>query len=287
MRFPLKINISLVPRWLAAVVPAVHDPRSIIIAGDDTHLFDDALASIKIDTTWKTTSGSRHPITDAVILEFAAQKSTPRILDIGASSGITSLNLIDALGSSFSHYFVTDLHFSIPYRIVDGVTYFYNPLSGKSVIRSDGVLIAYESSTADIPPFRFIARKMLSRGPPYDAAEVSLANTIHPRLKERLTLDPRVELLEFNVFESWRHGPVDIIKVANVLNSNYFSKGNLRRAMNNLLALLKPKGILVVTDNRDLERLSVFVRESSGELMKIRDVNGGAEVSEAIRGGTA
>ena len=72
MRFPIKVNQSIVPRWLVPFVPTVHDPKSLIFGSEDPRLFDAGIGSIKIDSIWKTTCAGRHPRTDAAICENCA-----------------------------------------------------------------------------------------------------------------------------------------------------------------------------------------------------------------------
>lgn len=280
MRFPIKVNQSIVPRWLAPLLPVVHDPRNIIFASEDPQLFDAGIGSIKIDSTWKTTSAGRHPITDAAICEIAEGMSGATLIDVGASSGLTSVELIDRLGAAFSRYYVTDLYFSVPYHIENAITYFYHPLTKTCIIRSGGLCVIYADDGAT--PFGVVARQLLRRAPRRGPAEARLASLVHPKLTARMAADQRVTTELFSIFNPWHHGPVDIIKAANVLNKGYFSSTQLLSAIRNLRAALNPGGFLVVTDNREVEKISIFSRESAEELLLVKQINNGSEISKLI-----
>jgi len=284
MRFPIKVNRARVPHWLRGVLPIVDDPRRIITAAGDTTLFESGIGAIKIGSTWKTTCSNRHPRTDAIIAEFLGSSTSAVVLDVGCSSGLTCADLVDRLGKAFSRYYVTDLFFSIPYRIRGGNTYFYHPLTKQCIIRSDGRWIAYQESSEGPMPLRMLAQWLLDSAPAHDPGQSQNADMLHPRLRVLMSRDDRIVVQEFGVFDHWGNGPVDVVKAANILNRGYFSTSELRAALDNLRSVLKPSGMLVVTDNTadGLERVSVFRPHASGTLIRERDVNGGAGVAEIV-----
>ena len=204
------------------------------------------------------------------------------VLDVGSSSGLTSVDLIDRLGEDFAHYYVTDLYFHVPYHIENDVAFFYHPVTGRCIIRSGGFCIAYADCEGSPGVIGMLARQLLERAPKGDPSRASLASMVHPSLKARMRVDRRVTLETFSVLKPWHRPPVDIIKVANVLNEAYFSQAELRTAVENLRAALNPGGVLAATDNRDVERVSLFSRRPDGELTPIEQINGGAEISKLI-----
>lgn len=282
MRFPVKIKRSIMPRWLASVVPGVHDPRGIIFASENPRLFDDAISSIKIDSTWKTTSAGRHPITDAAICKFARERTGAIIVDVGSSSGLTSLDLIDRMGSAFAHYYVTDLYFAVPYYVRDDVVFFYHPATGRCIIRSGEYCVAYADCEGSPALLGVLARQLLRRAPRSGADGFSMASMVHPTLKARMAVDRRVTMQTFSVLTPWQHESADIIKVANLLNKGYFPESDLLIAMRNLGAALNCGGMLVVTDNREVERVSILSRNSAGKLTLIEEINGGTEFAKLL-----
>jgi hypothetical protein len=284
MRFPIKVNRSWAPGWLRGILPTVEDPRNIIASAGDASLFERGIGAIKIGATWKTTCANRHPLTDEIIAEFLRSRTSAVVLDVGCSSGLTSADLIERLGDSFSRYYVTDLFFSIPYRVQAGVTYFYHPLTKECIIRSDGRLIAYQEARAGLMPLRLLAQRLLAQAPTHDPRQTRDAHMLHPRLRAQMSVDPRIVAQEFGVFDKWANGPVDVVKAANILNRGYFSPLELRAALDNLSGLLNPSGMFVVTDNpaEGVERISVFRPRPSGGLVRERDINGGAGVVEIM-----
>jgi SAM-dependent methyltransferase len=262
----------------------VEDPRNIISSAGDARSFESGIGAIKIGTTWKTTCANRHPLTDEIIAELLRNRASAILLDVGCSSGLTCADLIDRLGNSFSRYYVTDLFLSIPYRVQAGITYFYHPLTNECIIRSDGRVIAYHEAREGLMPLRLLAQRLLARAPSHDPRQTRDAGMLHPRLRAQMAVDQRIVAQEFGVFDKWLNGPVDIVKAANILNRGYFSPIELRAALDNLGGLLKPSGMLVVTDNpaEGVERISVFRPLPSGGLIHERDINGGAGVAEIM-----
>jgi hypothetical protein len=211
------------------------------------------------------------PITDEIICGLAPQS----VLDVGVSTGITSLDLIDRL-ASFSKFYCTDLFFSIPYERVGDVTYFYHPKTKHCIIRATDAAITYLRGYDALPLINGIAKWMLSRAPQY-SADMRSAPLLHPTLASRLTSDRRLVAKEYNVFQEWDGEKVDVVKVANVLNREYFSHAEIRAALANLMKALKPEGKLIATDNKDVEKVSVFSKSGLES-----EVNGGSGVSRVI-----
>jgi hypothetical protein len=75
---------------------------------------------------------------------------------------------------------------------------------------------------------------------------------------------------------------VDIIKVANVLNKTYFADASIKIAASNLCRGLAIGGRLVLTDNRDSERVSILVKQTDGQLAVEQEFNGGCDVTPLL-----
>lgn len=283
MRTPVKINQHILPVWLRKLLPCKDDPRNICWPDLNIFSFEDSISAIKIDTTWKTIRKKRHLLTDQLISEEASCIQKPSILEVGASSGSTSLDLLDRLSGSYKQYFVTDLFFTIPYKIKDNVTYFYHPLTKHCIMRASDWYIVYEDVQAAFFPLGLIARKLLACAPQYDPNDSLCASMLHPELKSIIDSDSRIVVKEYDIFDAWPDEMIDIIKVANVLNRTYFSDEKIRLVIVNLKNALKIGGKLIITDNRDVEKVSIFSKTIAERLILERELNGGSDISFLVK----
>jgi hypothetical protein len=192
------------------------------------------------------------------------------------SSGTTSLDLLGALKGQFGKYYATDLYLRLPIRSAGGATYFYHPITGLPVIRCSDWLIVYGDVKGAIFPLKYFARRALSRAPSLDEGSVKYAEMIHPDLSVAAQCDGRIVLREYDLLQDWPYEKLDLIKMANILNAEYFTDDELTVILRNAFGALKDNGKLVITDNRDDERISVFSKQSGKGLVRERDVNHGA-----------
>jgi chemotaxis methyl-accepting protein methylase len=128
-------------------------------------------------------------------------------------------------------------------------------------------------------PFNRLARRVLATAPEYDETSVRYVSLANPEIRALAERDSRIIIQDYSVFDSWKGTAPDIIKIANVLNRDYFSEEMLKSALTNLKGCLKPGGILFVTDNRKREQVSAFVK-SNDRLVLTEQVNGGCSVTD-------
>jgi hypothetical protein len=102
MRAPIKLNRSFWPKLLCRFLPSAADPRSICRSTISFTEFTQAVSVFKFGTTFKTSQKARFPLTIASLAELKFS-SPPVILDVGASDGTTSLDVMQTL--TFSDYF--------------------------------------------------------------------------------------------------------------------------------------------------------------------------------------
>jgi hypothetical protein len=157
MRFPVKLNKTWLPRWLRYLPLVTDDPREVMREGTTREQFARAVSSIKIGTTWRTTRPSRHALSDQVVLELALARGRPVILDVGASDGCTSLDLIEKLGRDFERFYVTDASLGVDVMEAGGATYFYHPPTGQCIMRVGAGLIVYADTRGSIFPLNLIS----------------------------------------------------------------------------------------------------------------------------------
>jgi len=243
--------------------------------------FSEAVTALSSGTTWKTTKANRHPLTDELILKFCSGERYV-ILDVGVSDGITALELIEKLNGSFEIYHATDIAFTTQVVERHGKAYFYDSRGQCGVVAAPSYVV-YDSLDGALFPFSWLARRALSKAPKYDAVATRPLSLANPELRAKAEGDPRIVIQDYSVFDPWTGTPPDLIKIANVLNRDYFSDAMLEDALSNLKSCLKPDGLLVVTDNRDIERVSTFIK-TEGHLALQDQVNGGCSVTTIATG---
>ncbi|MGE0315520.1 MAG: methyltransferase domain-containing protein [Lautropia sp.] len=283
MRIPLKPNWQGFPAPFRRLLPRAADPRDIGARALSADAFEQAISRFKVDGTWKTTWSARHRLTDALLLERCAPDEATRILDIGASCGSTSLDLIGQLGARFARYYVTDLIMTLPCHRSGGAVYYYHPLERRCIMRASDLVVAYADVDAALPGLGALATHLIAKAPPLDAAGVGIADMMRPDLRALAEKDPRVDLREYDCLSPWPLESVDVIKTANVLNSVSFTEDQIARATANLARALRPRGHLLVTYNHGIERVSCFERDDDGRLRCVASLNGGTDVERVLR----
>ena len=281
MRFPIKFNRTSLPSILK-ILPNQCDPRKLLLKNFLLDDFESSISAIKADNIWKTTKRNRHVISDQLIRNKLSHFINPVILEVGASSGTASLDLIKSTYNSINKFYITDLSFSIRYIVKDDKTYFYHPVSKKCVMCVSDRWIFYNDSSNSTYPLGAIIKKIFTKAPSYDPGSLGNLSLIHPTIKEIALNDKRIIVREFDIFEEWELQKVDLIKVANVLNLTYFSEKLIRKAVINLKRALKKGGYLIITESRKNERVSIFKLTDSGAFTLVENVNSGCQIEQII-----
>ena len=185
-------------------------------------------------------------------------------------------------GDNYGRFYVTDLSFDLKYMERRYVTFLYHPLTDQCIMRITDRFLMYEDVEGAIFPLGWVAVRMLALAPQIESANATTVDCLHPKLRQRALADPRIIVKEYNIFEPWPHELVDIVKVANVLNRAYFSEAEIFGALSNLKNAMKPDGRLLITDNRDIEKVSMFSKDSAGMLVLENEVNGGTEIADIV-----
>jgi hypothetical protein len=188
------------------------------------------------------------------------------ILDVGASDGSTSLDLIRQLGTNFDRYFVTDLNLSASFGYHRGVLYFFDR-HGRCTLRASRRFIVYSDTDGAQALLSKLAKWLISRSRKVgDRREVLL---IQPELVNLASEDRRVSILFYDIFTPWKGEPPDLIKIANLLNGKYFSAAQMRQAISIQCANLAAAGrLLLVSEDDDIEKFSVFRKTTAGMMLE-------------------
>lgn len=274
MRFPVKLNRGGWPQALTRYLPSAADVRVLCQARVEAGAFTDSVSSLKFGTTFKTTGRARFPntITALAALDFAFP---PAILDVGASDGSTSLDIMRAV--PFSRYFVTDRNIEIRAMHRDESTWFFDADDSCIMAVSDR-WVSYPDFDGAWFPFGGMARRLFAGAPALDwsAQRIQL---ISPAL--RALVDDRIAIRRHDIFEPWAEPSVGLVIAANILNRAYFSDEQIVAAVANLVDATTPGGRIVIVDNREVEASTIF-RVHAGRVELEVSLNGGTDIESLV-----
>lgn len=282
MLIPIKLNIDFWPRILTKYLPSIDDPRilcSETVSDEVIDSFSEKVSVFKFGKTFKTTQSNRHKLSNLLIKEKLSDQ-IPTILDIGASDGVTSLDLIKKI--PFNKFYVTDLNLHIYFTRCHNKVFFYNE-SNECILAVSEKFVYYLCESPSLWIFRVIFGYLKSQ---YNSVATSdnrfnKVDLIHPELIKLANKDARVIIKRFNIFDKWNDSVPDLVKVANVLNRVYFSDEQIKLAVNNIFSLLNIGGRVLIIDNRDDEKATLF--KKTWDSFKVEEtINGGTEISSLV-----
>lgn len=217
-----------------------------------------------------------------------------RVLDIGMSSGITTLELQQALGAAGFSPRITGTDLSVSAYIVDLGS------GCRVLVGEDGHPLQYEILGLTARPWRrkldlvngmWIAKPAMHQTLGREATRRFLeeGTAAHQRVQ---LVSPRIrssgiEVVEDNILErrAELEGRFDLVRAANILIKSYFSDDDLRRALANVGSYLKGPGswlLLARTLGDQSQHGSLLRVAADGRSLEVMDRFGeGAEV-EAI-----
>ncbi|RBY86124.1 hypothetical protein [Blastococcus sp. TF02A-26] len=242
MRAPIRGIRGRWPAWLEQRQPRLFrvDPRVLLDEAPSAEAFRDVMSSIHVGATIKITGIDRHGPADDLLLQHVDLDGA-RIVDIGASDGSTSVDLVRRL-PGFSSYVMADLYLRLDAVSVGRRVVFTDP-DGQCVLVAGPRVVAWPSLSRTV---RFAYAGVIARARRGVPREVLL---LGPDARELMRTDDRVSARVHDVFQPWSGETPDVIKVANVLRRLYFSDAEISRALRALLASLADGGHLLVLDN--------------------------------------
>src|SRR6478609_218327 len=139
------------------------------------------------------------------------------VVDLGASDGSTSLDLIRRL-PAFGSFTVADLHVWVTATTAAGHVLFYDA--------EDRCILATGRWWAAWPrlskPVRMLYRPIEAAASRRPERRRRLL-LINPELREMMETDSRIHVREHDVFTPWPKPAPDVVKVANLLRRVYFT----------------------------------------------------------------
>ena len=253
-----------------------------------SHVLDD----LCVNGSWKRSLPGRLQGSEAVLcrlLTAGGPGAVLDVLDLGASDGITTVELLNALsraGAAGARLRLADLTLTLQ-RYRAGALVEYRTARGEPVL----VRLGWLGLRLPRSPRRFdglstlLARLYLKLGP------------LRRRLRETGTISlispaasphPGLEAFELDVLvrNDTLNGGFDGIRASNVLNKENFTRDQLLRALGNLHAYLREGGYLLISRNQigrggETERGSVWQRRES-RFISVEGFGGGSELAEVV-----
>jgi len=281
MRLPIKLNQAGWPPLFSRLSFAFEDPRILAhhAHGFSPAEFSTAVSCLQFGIIFKTTRPGRQGHSDRFVQD-AYCGSKPAILDVGASDGSTSLDLLRALGNDFAYYFVTDLNlFARCGSDHRGNIYFLDEQDA-CILRASKRFLIYADFRGAHFPLTFIAKLLLDRY--RRVANWSNISLIQPELLRRAEIDSRIVVKRYDMFSPWSGEPPDLIKVGCLLYNGYFSDEQMKQALRIQCSNLAANGrLLLVSEDDDVERFSVFRKRPTG--MELEHTHsGGAKAARCV-----
>jgi hypothetical protein len=238
--------------------------------------------------TYKTTCSGRLDDFNRLILAslLVAPLETIRAMDVGASSGVTSLEWAEQFEAS-----------GVPFRLLatdlTAITnlHRYKPWF-HALVDDQGRPLQYQICGR-------VFRGYPSRGDVLRLTIVPiwLAKCLHllfenagygikdsvPMVTSGLLRHPCIEVRTDDIFrdDADYHGRFDVVRAANILNRNYFGEDKLKAGIGNLARRLRRGGILAVCRTRpDGTNHGSLFRSTAGCLRKIEQLGDGSEVDD-------
>ena len=217
-------------------------------------LFTQGISLINARETYKTTGRSRTKLVDAAVLRHAEGLQPLRLLEVGVSDGVSSLDLLEAL-PKHAQVTLSDRH---PFFTRRGIGPASIILDGCGRVLGLKVFCFYLNIPANI-------RLSTARGQRLDTTNPLLAEGTPPRHIHR-----------FDVCADVAEEPFPLIKCANVFNRKYFSTQAIVSSVDNLACSLTEGGLLFISQNnaRYAEGEAYFIlRKQAGRMILVEERN--------------
>ncbi|ACQ79291.1 conserved hypothetical protein [Beutenbergia cavernae DSM 12333] len=241
MRAPIRPLRGAWPAWLERRADRFfwHDPSVIVRPDCDAASFRRAMDAIHVGGTYKITRDDRHAFADAMLLEHV-DTTGAHLVDVGASDGSTSVDLIERAGE-FASFTITDRYLELRWARTRRHIVFTDD-DGECVLVVGRRLLAWPGQSRAV---RALYGPVIRRARRAPRRTVTLLN---PETLAVVAGDPRVTYRQHDVFAPLAP-PVDVVRVANLLRRLYFGDDDIRRALEALHASLVDGGHLLVIDH--------------------------------------
>lgn len=257
--------------------------------------FTEILEDICIDGVWKRTSWGRLRETERAIVKYLTsnrvardRKGTLRILDVGASDGATSVNLLGAARRAHPapiELTLADLNVEL-HRFRKGLVVEYRSARG------DPVMVAFGRIGIRLPhsehSWNWLSNRIARWYLQQDELRASLREDGKvPLVNPIATCDSAIRAIQLNclTFEPSLAASFDVIRASNLISPRYGFEGQrLETCLSNFHAYLKEGGCLLISRNdrdTEIERGSIWSRNAVGFTL-IDGFGGGSEIEASV-----
>lgn len=244
MTFPISLIEGRWPTWMQRRLRRLFwpDPIVLVEAEPDPVAFGRLVSGLHGGTSTATTGAVRHEEADRLLTDNV-DTTAARVVDLGASDGTSTLDLLRAL-PGVRELIIADRHLrATVVRTRKSMVVLDD--SGNCVLVATRRMLAWPGRSrvvaALIRPLSRRARRRIESGTP-----IALLN---PALSELMATDQRINTRFHDVFTVWPEPKPDVIKVANLLRRQNFSDEKLLEGLNALIASLPEDGHLLLVDN--------------------------------------
>jgi hypothetical protein len=208
--------------------------------------FSKAISFFSVGPTYKTTALSRQNFCNRIIIGEMARKKGGVFADIGVSDGSSSVDLIEKSIQNHVEFKIFDKYNFLDIQKKRFASLFYN-------VDNQVVYVELFCFLFFIYPLSIKIHKQPD-------VRIFFDNPILKKYNKKLEY--------FDVFSSGYPPGFDLIKCANVLNPEYFSKDKIFDGLKNLHRNLKEKGVLIIAQNTNKkEALLMLQKNDAGFLL--------------------
>ena len=239
--------------------------------------------------THKTTYARRLDSVNAMVNDLLPRERLLEIMDVGVSSGITTLEWVDALAQAGINFRMTAgdvcifawlVSFGSRLRVL--VDQSGHPLQFDLFGRGIPYPLGLRRSFL-CPPvllLTHVCRRLLPVLMPWLRERATPIALVSPELAKRGVRIVEDDLLAPGAFAA----QFDVVRAANVLNRSYFDEDALALMCVNLRARLRREGLLIVcsTDERGVNHGTAFRANAAGELEVAARIGEGSAVEQLV-----
>ncbi len=252
---------------------------------------------------YKTTYAHRLDDLNAQVMNHLPASRPLQVLDVAISSGVSTLEWVEALEAIKVDYHMTGIDLTIGGLLLSFGDRWHVVLDRTKwplLFEIDGQwvsnpprkrhLLRHFFSLAWIKAALFLWKRRYREADQGRIlrilampARTRAINLVTPGLVRH----PKVAVGEGNILaESWNEGTFHIIRAANILNKSYFDVDALTRILTNLRRQLAMGGMLVVcntdTDEAALNHATIFALGDNNRFKVLSKMNGGSEVEKLV-----
>lgn len=254
-------------------------------------LFSYVLHDVRMNGVWKRTNAGRLRQTEQMLCKYTAPcyREGAYVLDLGASDGVTTVELVQAFRKAWKHsvkVYLADINLSLHrYRI--GLLVEYRSAGGEPIMARVGRIgLRLARGNERETEIGALARSYLTLATPLRRlmrpdARISLVNPA-------AASEPAIHLKELNCLDRCDElvGKFAAVRASNVLNLSYFSPMTIMEVVGHIHAYLREEGCLVVSRNvgdpdNEVENGSVWIKRPD-RMQRTDDFGSGSDVREII-----